>query len=107
MAAILKTLQAIWKWFGDLAGEQFQKLWDLLTDVVCWALDGILGLVVSAVSAVDLSGLDSYSNSVGEVPAEILNVMQMAGLGTASQIIIAAIGIRLVLQLIPFTRLGS
>lgn len=107
MAAILKTLQAIWQWFKDLAGDQFKKIWDLLTDLVCWALDGILGLVVSAVNAVDLSGLDSYSNSVGEVPGEIMNVMQMAGLGTASQIIIAAIGIRLVLQLIPFTRLGS
>lgn len=107
MAAILKTLQAIWKWMNELVSDQFQKLWDLLTDLVCWALDGILGLVVSAVSAVDMSGLDSYSNSVGEVPGEILNVMQMAGLGTASQIIIAAIGIRLVLQLILFTRLGS
>lgn len=107
MAAILKTLQAIWKWFGDLAGDQFKKLWELLTDLVCWALDGILGLIVSAVGALDVSGLDSYTASVGEVPAEIMNVMQMAGLGTASQIIIAAIGIRLVLQLIPFTRLGS
>ena len=107
MAAILKTLQAIWKWFSDLAGDQFQKLWDLLTDLVCWALDGILGLIVSAVGALDVSGLDNYTNSVGEVPGEIINIMQMAGLGTASQIILAAIGIRLVLQLIPFTRLGS
>ena len=41
------------------------------------------------------------------MPEEIINILGLLGVGPACGIIVAAIAIRLVLQLIPFTRLGS
>lgn len=74
--------------------------------LVSWVFDQLLGLVVSALSAIDLGGLNNYNPQTG-FTSEMLNIMGLIGLGEASAIIVTAIGIRLILQLIPFTRLGS
>ena len=67
----------------------------------------IVSLIQSTKSVqVDLSGLQGFAPA-GGLPAEILNVMALCGVGSAVTIITTAIGIRLALQLIPFTRLGS
>ena len=63
--------------------------------------------MVKAISAIDLSGIQPHLSAAGGLPGEILNIMSLLGVGTCVSIIAAAIGIRLVLQLIPFTRLGS
>lgn len=107
MATIILKINAIWKWLSSLFVDQFDKLWALLTDLCCWILESALDIVVMAANALDVSQLEGYANSFGDMPGEIVNIMQLAGLGTASQIVIAAIGIRLLLQIIPFTRLGS
>lgn len=107
MESIGKWIEKLLKWFSDIFVAIFAAAWDMLSDVFCWLLEGMLGIVATAANALDVSQLEGFSNMTGDMPAEIVNVMQLAGLGTASQIVIAAIGIRLVLQLIPFTRLGS
>lgn len=94
------------KWFADIFIAVFKALWDLVTDLFSWIFDQLMSLVVSALSAIDLVGLNNYNPQTG-FTSEMLNIMGLIGLGEASAIIVTAIGIRLILQLIPFTRLGS
>ncbi|PWB18842.1 DUF2523 family protein [Comamonas sp. JNW] len=107
MEGIIKAFDKILKWFSDVFVAIFTAAWDLLSDLFCWVLDALLGIAVTAANALDVSQLEGFANNMGEMPGEIVNIMQLAGLGTAAQIIGAAIGIRLLLQIIPFTRLGS
>lgn len=94
------------QWIGQLFKNTFKALWDILRDVFAWVLEQLLDMVVSAVSAIDTSGLQGVE-AWGSLPSEVLNVLGLLGIGAASGVIVAAIGIRLVLQLIPFVRLGS
>ncbi|MHC3432475.1 DUF2523 family protein [Delftia lacustris] len=103
---IRDTITTLVKFFSDLIVNVFKALWDMATDLVCWVIEKLLDLVVSAVKALDLSGLQGFAPA-GGLPAEILNVMALCGVGSAVTIITTAIGIRIALQLIPFTRLGS
>jgi len=95
------------EWFGKLFVAVFEALWDFIRDAVCWPFEQVMDIVVSAVSAIDLSGLSSHVGAWGSLPAELINVLGLLGVGHAAAIIVAAITIRLLLQLIPFTRLGS
>lgn len=95
-----------YRWFADLVRAVFKALWDMLSDGLCFVIDKGLDIVKSAMDAVDVSALNGFADGY-QLPPEIVNVMQLAGVGTACSIIVAAISIRLVLQLIPFTRLGS
>lgn len=106
-SAVIAKIAAALDWIGSLAVMAFQALWDLVRDAACWPFEQLMDVVVMAVAAVDLSGLNGYSTAWGSLPAEIINVLGLLGVGEASVIIVTAIGIRLVLQLIPFTRLGS
>lgn len=94
------------KWIGDLFKDVFKAAWDIIKDAFAWLVEQILDVVISAVSAIDVSSLESVQGW-GELPSEVLNVLGLLGIGAASGVIVAAIGIRLVLQLIPFVRLGS
>lgn len=104
---LLAKIAALAGWFGKLFVAVFKAAWDMVTDLVCWALDGVLGVAVSMASAVDISGVTNSISRWGTVPAEVLNVLGLLGAGEAAGVIVAAIGVRLLLQLIPFTRLGS
>jgi len=103
---IRDTITTLVKFVSDLVVNIFKAMWDMATDLVCWVIEKLLDLVVSALKALDLSGLQGFAPA-GGLPEEILNVMALCGVGSAVAIITTAIGIRLALQLIPFTRLGS
>lgn len=105
-SALFAKISAVLTWVGDLFKAVFVSLWDLLSDAASWVFEQVLGVAVSAVAAVDTSGLSSASGW-GSLPAEVINILALLGVAQAVGIIVAAIGIRLVLQLIPFTRLGS
>lgn len=94
------------KYVSDLAVNIFKAAWDMLTDLISWIIEQLLDIVVAAVNALDINGLHGFGSGFG-LPEEIINVMALCGVGSAVGIITAAIGVRLVLQLIPFTRLGS
>jgi hypothetical protein len=57
--------------------------------------------------SIDVSTLASYTGNWGSLPGDIVNIMGLLGFGDAANIIMTAISIRLLLQLIPFVRLGS
>lgn len=104
---LLAKIAALVGWFGRLFVAVFKAAWDMVTDVVCWALEGLLSVAVTLVSSLDLGGITASLSGWGSIPGEVLNVLGLLGAGQAATIIVSAIGIRLVLQLIPFTRLGS
>jgi len=84
-------------------------LFNMLKDLFYWFFDLLVGFAVSALSVLDLSFLSNFvlSNYINALPPETLALLSAIKISTCLDIIISAIFIRLTLQLIPFTRLGS
>lgn len=104
---LFSKIAAVVKWFADLFVAIFKAAWDFIRDAVCWPFEQVMDIVLSAITALPLDALSTQSTAWGSLPGEILNILGLLGVGTAVTIISAAIGIRIVLQLVPFTRLGS
>ncbi|SFE11135.1 DUF2523 family protein [Paracidovorax konjaci] len=96
-------------WWFELMPRFFKALLTLLQDVFLWCLEQCFSLAKSALDGI--TGLDTMAAEAARtwalVPTDVIVVLQTIGLGTALGIVTAAIVIRLMLQLIPFTRLGS
>lgn len=103
---LFSKIAAMMAWIGLLTVAVFVALWAVVKDGWSWPFDQMMSVSVSAVSSIDISQLSSV-NAWGSLPGEVLNILGLLGVGTAVSIITAAIGVRLVLQLIPFVRLGS
>lgn len=104
---LFAKIAAVVKWLGQLYVAVFEAAWDFIRDAACWPFEQAMDIVVGAIEAIDMTGLSSQVGAWGSLPSEIVNILGLLGIGTASAIIVAAIGVRLVLQLIPFVRLGS
>ncbi|MEC5213388.1 hypothetical protein RCH06_001934 [Polaromonas sp. CG_9.5] len=105
--AILAKVVGFAEWIGRLFVAVFVAVWDLLRDVVTWPFDQLLDLAKSGIEGIDVSGITTNLSAWGSLPAEVSNILGLLGAGTAINIIASAIAVRLVLQLIPFVRLGS
>lgn len=103
---LLRKLADILQWIADLFIAVFVALFDLVKDAVSWVFEQMLEIVIDALEGIDVSGI-SAAGGWGELPGEVLNILALLGVAQAVSIIVASIGIRLILQLIPFTRLGS
>lgn len=104
---LLAKIVAALVWIGKLFIEVFVALWDLVCDAACWPFEQLMTIVLNVVNGLDLSPILGGLAGFGALPAEVLNILGLIGVHQAIVIIVAAIGIRLVLQLIPFVRLGS
>lgn len=104
---LLSKIAALAAWVGELAVAAFSAVWLLLTDLLVWAFDGFFTLAITLASAVDLGGLTAYTADWAGLPSWTIEAMQAVGLTSAIGIVVAALVVRLVLQLIPFVRLGS
>jgi len=114
MQAVFNKLHQIWLFFAsffqyllDVVKDVFVSAWLLLKDFFYWIFETVINLAVTAASALDTSAISGHLSAFGSIPAEVLNICGLLGMGTCMSIIAAAIVIRLVLQLIPFVRLGS
>jgi hypothetical protein len=105
--SLFTKLNNILAWIGKLWAAIFAAGWDFLQDGVSWVLEQGMKIALSAIQAFDVSAISTASGIWGSIPAGVLEVCGALGLGTAFAIILSAIGIRLLLQLIPFVRLGS
>jgi len=94
-------------WIGDLFTDAFIAAWDFFMDGVCWVLDKLLDLGVSAVAGMSTGIFTDAAQAFQMIPHDVLQILSLLGVGQCIAIITAAITIRLVLQLIPFVRLGS
>lgn len=96
----------------DWLGVQFQSLmltlWDVLKDFLLLIVDLFmdLGIVIlnGFASVIELSDLSQY---ITGMPPEVQTVFANTGLGTAVGMVMLAGTTRLLMQLIPFVRLGS
>ena len=103
---LLAKFAAVVEWIGRAFVQVFVDLWEFATDLPVLFFDAVLGIAVTAVSALDFEVPD-LDAGFGDLPAEMLNVLGLLGLGYALGIVGTALLIRLGLQLIPFVRLGS
>lgn len=104
---LLAKIAASVAWFGKLFVAVFVALWDIGKDGVCWVVEEFMKLAVTTLQALDVSAISSNLGVWGSIPGNVMEVLSALGLGQAFTVIVAAIGVRMVLQLIPFTRLGS
>lgn len=104
---VLSKIAAVVAWLSALAIAVFVALSDLFKDMFSWVFEQFLKVAISALSSLDLTGLTSAAQSAGTLPASFINILGLLGVGTAITIISAAIVVRITMQLIPFTRLGS
>lgn len=107
MEAIIDAIVGFAKWILGLLKAVITAVWDFLVDGVAFVLDQLLSFVVSLLQAIDVSAFSGSLAAWGGLPSDVTNIIGLVGLGDCMKVIAAAIGIRLVLQLIPFTRLGS
>lgn len=107
ISAIWDAIVGLADWLLGLVKDIFTAIWDMLVDAVCYVFDEVLDFVVGMASSLDVGAFSGSLGAWSSLPSEVLNVLGLIGLGDCFVIISAAIVIRLVLQLIPFVRLGS
>mgnify|MGYP002621009813 CR=1 FL=1 len=105
--ALLAKIVGAVVWIGQLFVAVFVAFWLLLTDAFVWVFDAFMGLAVVILGGLDLGDFPVLPDLLGGLPGDVLNILGLIGFGEALAIIGSAIAIRLILQLIPFTRLGS
>ncbi|MEZ8724529.1 DUF2523 family protein [Vibrio pomeroyi] len=97
--------------FNKLIEFMYQLLLSLITmlkDMVYWVVEQFMEVVNSALSsAVALFQPVDVSQYLQSIPPNVAWVMGAVGLPQCLSLIISAIALRMILQLIPFTRLGS
>lgn len=108
--AVLAKFAALATWFGNLVVAIFAAAWLFGTDLVCWVFESFLKLTQTLLNG--LPGTDAFAalnpaQYINGAPADLVNMIGLMRLGEGLAIILGAIAIKLVLQLVPFTRLGS
>lgn len=96
-----------WKVITDFFKSFLLTLLDMLKDLLFFIFEAILELLVFILDSVGAAfNLVDISNWIN-FPPEVANMIGLIGLSQAMGLIMSAIVIRISLQLIPFTRLGS
>ncbi len=105
----------MWDWiviqfetFINVLYNVYVSIRDVLFDIPPWILDQMLGISTGLLTSV-LSILEpvDMSQYLTGLPSEVSWVLSITGIPQCIGIISTAIVVRLLLQLIPFTRLGS
>lgn len=105
--AIYNFLINFFTYLKNFVQDIFTSAWDFFKDMFYWFFETIINLAVSVIQSLDVSAINNHIGAFGSIPAEILNVCGLLHMGTCLSILAGAITIRLLLQLIPFVRLGS
>lgn len=95
-------------WLLDILKTLANTLLTMMKDVFFFAFEQVMILITFLLDGLGalFSGLDVVSY-FSAIPPNVAWVMQTIGFGEAMGMIITSITIRFMLQLIPFTRLGS
>lgn len=113
------VFQSVVNFFRDIFFDVFKAIteflkamlltvFDMLKDLFCFFFDMLMSLMISILSGLgSLFSALNFSNSMDGLPSEVLNIIGLVGLGQCMGFIVTALIIRISLQLIPFTRLGS
>ena len=83
-------------------------LWDMFTDLLLMVVDLFMSVGLYALEGMSQTlELVNITNYINGMPAQVLGIVNAIGLGEAIGMIMAAGTVRLLMQLIPFVRLGS
>lgn len=106
--ALLGKIVAFASWIGTLAVAMFAAWWLLGTDLFAWLFEQILDIVIAVLNSFDVD-MELFNPGVyiSALPPDVVNMLGLIRVGEALAIVGAAIVIKVLLQLIPFTRLGS
>lgn len=106
--ALLGRLAGLAGFAASLAVAAFAALWLLGTDLGAWLFDQVLGVAVAALNSFSIDAeLFNPGSYISALPAELTNMLGLLRIGECLAIIAAAVLVKITLQLIPFTRLGS
>ncbi len=98
----------IFDWIFDLFKSLALTVFDMLKDLILFIVDIFMTLgfaiLEGLAETLELMDLTKYVDSM---PAEVSFVLSATGLSQAVGMIMAAGTVRLLMQLIPFVRLGS
>ncbi|MFM2592377.1 DUF2523 family protein [Vibrio harveyi] len=103
------------EWLVDLFNKLLEflyqlllTLFDMLKDIFLWIIEQVMNAVNMVLPSVfALFAPVDMSQYMTSIPPTVAWVFAAVGVPQCLSIILAAITIRLLLQLIPFTRLGS
>lgn len=106
--AILLKIVNFAGWIGALAVACFAAFWLLGTDLGAWIFEQVLDVAIAALDAIEFdSSMFNPGSYISALPAELTNMLALLRVGEALAIIASAYVLRILLQLVPFTRLGS
>lgn len=103
--AILAKVVNFAKWILLCFKQIFIDVWNILTDLICWSFEAVLGIAVGALNAIAIPF--NPQTYYGMIPPEAANMLGYIGIPNAIGIIVSGLVIRFLLQTIPFVRWGS
>ena len=103
-----ETIKQWWQTCVDFFYRIVLTVFDFFKDFLFYCLDTLMSIAIGFLDLVGtgfgtLNPLQYFS----QIPAETQAMMQATGFNDCMTIIVTAIGIRFLLQLIPFVRWGS
>lgn len=104
---LVNWLKSVLDWFVDLMYAAVLTVFDMIKDVFFWVVKTVLDLVMSVLDGLSEGANFDVSQYITSLPPEVTSVMGALHLGNCMALLGVALLIRLVLQLIPFVRLGS
>ncbi len=106
--ALLGRLAGLAGFTGALAVAAFAAAWLLGTDLGAWLFEQVLGVAIMALNSFSLDPeLFNPGSYIDALPVEVTNMLGLLRIGECIAIIAGAVLVKITLQLIPFTRLGS
>lgn len=103
--SLLSKIVNFAKWLLAVAKQVFVDLWNICTDLFCWAFESLLSIAVVMLDSIAIPFNPQTYYSL--VPPGLANVMGYIGVPQAAAIIVSGLTIRFLLQTIPFVRWGS
>ncbi len=97
-----------WNDFIDFMYRCILTVTDALRDTLIWLFDSTFNLLIYAVDGLGsmFNGLN-FTQYMALIPDETKQILAITGISEAMTMVITCIIIRILLQLIPFVRLGS
>ena len=108
-------VKAILDWFANRWNDMIDFVWrivlsiyDMLKDFFMWIIESLMTIGIVLLDSVGflLEGLD-IAKYFTMLPSETLYMLQITGFSEAMGMIVTCLGIRFLLQTIPFVRWGS
>lgn len=97
-----------WNNFVDFLYSLVLTVQVMLKDLFFFITDTLMAfsLVIADFLGSFLEGLD-ITQYIDALPIEVASIMSLIGIGEATGMVVTCLVVRLILQLIPFVRLGS